>query len=181
MHTTNRAHDWREQVLCDVNVTTLFDLVIMMIKILTWWCSTYCMICAIDILIMYAFHFVEYFIVCTHERLNSWQFVCVCVGCGYPPTVSRAITTQWYTNVGDTIYYTCDSGYNVHGTASITCQSPDIWTAPPTCTGNTHIALIQHIVLIVHAHASTLACTHSRMHTSHNVCMSGCDCSEYRN
>ena len=41
------------------------------------------------------------------------------------------------TKVGDTAMYSCDGGYELRGSSTLTCHSNGNWSGPPpTCEGN---------------------------------------------
>ncbi|XP_078690636.1 CUB and sushi domain-containing protein 3-like isoform X2 [Branchiostoma floridae x Branchiostoma belcheri] len=60
--------------------------------------------------------------------------------CDDPGTPSHASSVATGFSAGDTVTYTCDPGYTMHGTATITCLTGDnrVWSdAPPTCIAST--------------------------------------------
>jgi len=64
--------------------------------------------------------------------------------CGQAPVVqnySSIITTG--TTVGDTVRYRCQTGFDLFGSGTITCQSNRRWSTPPTCTSMSNILLAQ--------------------------------------
>jgi hypothetical protein len=59
--------------------------------------------------------------------------------CSDPPTISngaRTWTAGEPAQVGTTVDYTCDSGYELDGATVITCDINGNWTSPPTCSGS---------------------------------------------
>lgn len=59
---------------------------------------------------------------------------CVVLDCGVPPAVVNGSLTFGVTTFGATAGYTCNSGFNRIGSASVTCSATGAWTAPPTCS-----------------------------------------------
>ncbi|XP_078690639.1 CUB and sushi domain-containing protein 1-like isoform X5 [Branchiostoma floridae x Branchiostoma belcheri] len=60
--------------------------------------------------------------------------------CDDPGTPSHASSVATGFSAGDSVTYTCDPGYTMHGTATITCLTGDnrVWSdAPPTCVAST--------------------------------------------
>ncbi|KAL5010241.1 hypothetical protein ScPMuIL_012546 [Solemya velum] len=59
---------------------------------------------------------------------------CTIKSCGEPPSVNNAGRTSDLGSYGDTVTYTCNTGYN-GGPAQATCQNTGQWTKPAlTCT-----------------------------------------------
>ena len=58
-------------------------------------------------------------------------------GCMPPPTISHGQAIRYYTQdppaPGSYVVYECDTGYQIQGTPSITCQSDYTWTPAPRC------------------------------------------------
>ncbi|XP_074650211.1 complement decay-accelerating factor-like [Tubulanus polymorphus] len=56
--------------------------------------------------------------------------------CGQPPTVDYSTVKTTGSLFGDTATYTCNTGYTLSGSPSITCESTGAWTSPhPICNG----------------------------------------------
>jgi len=59
------------------------------------------------------------------------------ISCGDLPEVSNtnsSATTSTGIRYGDTVTYTCVTGYEITSTSdTITCQSNRRWSTPPTC------------------------------------------------
>ena len=72
--------------------------------------------------------------------MKQIYFVTAQVTCPRPvaPTNGRIVTstTSQIYQVGSTARFTCNLGYTLSGSASITCQTGGTWSSPyPTCTG----------------------------------------------
>lgn len=60
---------------------------------------------------------------------------CDPVSCGNPPAVANAtVSPTGAGSYNSTASYTCNSGYMLSGTATITCQLSGSWTSRPSCT-----------------------------------------------
>ena len=59
------------------------------------------------------------------------------VPCGNPPTVTNSGRTSTGTTFGETTTYTCNTGYQRSGSATITCLASGSWSTAPVCTGKT--------------------------------------------
>ena len=57
------------------------------------------------------------------------------VSCGVPPS-PPFMGLQEFTGIqhGDTVIYTCQPGYHLHGAKTLKCDSTGEWGQPPTCT-----------------------------------------------
>ena len=56
------------------------------------------------------------------------------VSCGSPPSIDNGSPgTPTSTIFGGTVTYSCDTGYTLSGSATITCQASG-WETPPVCT-----------------------------------------------
>ena len=60
------------------------------------------------------------------------------VSCGNPPTVTNSIRTSTGTTFGAMVTYTCNTGYQRSGSATITCPASGSWSTAPVCRGKTH-------------------------------------------
>ena len=61
------------------------------------------------------------------------------VSCGYPPSISNGFRgTPTHTTYGGTVTYSCDTGYQMSGSATVTCQASGSWSTRPSCTGTLH-------------------------------------------
>ena len=59
-------------------------------------------------------------------------------GCPALPTIENGAVTETGRNTGDTATYTCNTGYQLVGQPTRTCQANGLWSSsPPICTGNT--------------------------------------------
>ena len=58
------------------------------------------------------------------------------VSCGNPPPVDNGLRTFRGTLYQDTATYSCNSGYLLSGSATVTCQASGSWSTRPTCFGN---------------------------------------------
>ncbi|XP_064386406.1 uncharacterized protein LOC135334956 isoform X2 [Halichondria panicea] len=72
---------------------------------------------------------------CQSNRMWSGSsLICNPVSCGSPPTVpNRVITSSTGTTFGETTIYTCSTGYQRLGPATISCQASGSWSAAPVC------------------------------------------------
>ncbi len=53
--------------------------------------------------------------------------------CGDPPTIPNGSRTFTGTTFGETATYTCDNGYQLSGSSTVTCQASGSWSPAPTC------------------------------------------------
>ena len=59
------------------------------------------------------------------------------VSCGYPPSISNGFRgTPTRTTFGGTVTYSCNTGYQLSGSATVTCQASGSWSTRPSCTGS---------------------------------------------
>jgi len=60
------------------------------------------------------------------------------ISCGNTPVVQKtnpSATTSTGIRYGDTVTYTCITGYEITSSSdTITCQSNRRWSTPPTCS-----------------------------------------------
>ena len=72
-------------------------------------------------------------------RFKSTFYYFPSVTCGSPANVPLSSSTNNGVNVGDTVTYTCDTGYAISGqmsnTSMATCGANGVWTIIPTCLG----------------------------------------------
>ncbi len=75
--------------------------------------------------------------------LFNWpDFMCVslytsaAVPCGDPPTIPNGSRTFTVTTFGGTATYTCNTGYQLSGSSTVTCQASGSWSTVPTCRKN---------------------------------------------
>ena len=59
------------------------------------------------------------------------------VSCGNPPTVTNSGRTSTGTTFGETTAYTCNTGYQRSGSATISCLASGSWSTAPVCRGKT--------------------------------------------
>ena len=59
------------------------------------------------------------------------------VPCGNPPTVTNSGRTSTGTTFGEITAYTCNTGYQRSGSATISCLASGSWSTAPVCTGKT--------------------------------------------
>ena len=58
------------------------------------------------------------------------------LSCGFPPSIPNGFPgTPNSTTFGGRVTYSCNSGYILSGSATITCQASGSWEAPPRCIG----------------------------------------------
>ncbi len=56
------------------------------------------------------------------------------VSCGNPPNVGNAMmSSPTRVTFGGTATYTCNTGYQLSGSATVTCQVTGSWNTPPSC------------------------------------------------
>ncbi|XP_064386127.1 sushi, von Willebrand factor type A, EGF and pentraxin domain-containing protein 1-like isoform X2 [Halichondria panicea] len=72
---------------------------------------------------------------CQSDRMWSGvTLTCNPVPCGNPPTVINSGRTFTGTTFGAMATYSCNTGYQRSGSATITCQANGSWSAAPVCT-----------------------------------------------
>lgn len=58
------------------------------------------------------------------------------VDCGPPPGITNGSPgTPTKTTFGGTVTYSCSSGYQLSGSAPVTCMASGSWSTRPTCVG----------------------------------------------
>ncbi len=57
----------------------------------------------------------------------------VAIPCGDPPTIPNGFRTFMATTFGYTATYTCNTGYQLSGSSTVTCQASGSWSTIPTC------------------------------------------------
>ncbi|XP_047361548.1 sushi, von Willebrand factor type A, EGF and pentraxin domain-containing protein 1-like isoform X4 [Vespa velutina] len=68
---------------------------------------------------------------------------CLKVKCGFPGYFPRGYIRGWSYFFGDEIYYSCISGYELHGSIRRVCKSNGKWSgSPPLCIGVTCKSLL---------------------------------------
>ena len=66
---------------------------------------------------------------------NLWCSTAV-VDCGLPPSISDGTSgTPSSTTFGGTVTYSCNNGYILSGSATVSCLASGIWDTTPECTG----------------------------------------------
>ena len=78
--------------------------------------------------------------VATYHEACTYMPLCLyyntTIGCGPPHSVTNGTPgTPTSTTFGGIVTYTCDSGYSLSGSATVTCMSGGSWGTRPTCTG----------------------------------------------
>ncbi|XP_064386504.1 sushi, von Willebrand factor type A, EGF and pentraxin domain-containing protein 1-like [Halichondria panicea] len=73
---------------------------------------------------------------CQSTRMWSGSsLICNPVSCGSPPTITNGMMiSSTGTTFGETATYTCSTGYQRSGSATITCQASGSWSTAPVCT-----------------------------------------------
>ena len=70
--------------------------------------------------------------------MNRWIIThyTIAVSCGSPPFISNGSPgTPTRTTFGGTATYTCDTGYQRSGSATVTCEASGSWSVRPSCNG----------------------------------------------
>ncbi|XP_064388223.1 sushi, von Willebrand factor type A, EGF and pentraxin domain-containing protein 1-like, partial [Halichondria panicea] len=77
----------------------------------------------------------------TCQANGSWTArpSCSPISCGNPPTIPNGSRTFTGTTFGDTAIYTCNTGYQLSGAATMICQASGSWSTAPTCPHNNSI------------------------------------------
>ncbi|XP_064387707.1 CUB and sushi domain-containing protein 1-like isoform X3 [Halichondria panicea] len=73
----------------------------------------------------------------TCQASGSWSTASTCslrVPCGDPPTIPNGFKTFTGTTFGETATYTCNTGYQLLGSSTVTCQASGSWSTAPTCS-----------------------------------------------
>ena len=61
------------------------------------------------------------------------------VNCGPPPSIPNGSPgTPTRTTYGGTVAYSCNHGYELSGSATVTCLASGSWSTRPTCIGTKH-------------------------------------------
>lgn len=65
------------------------------------------------------------------------KFTHAAVDCGPAPAVTNGVSLfiSGTTTLNSRVNYTCESGYLLSGSLTVTCQSIGTWNLPPTCQG----------------------------------------------
>ena len=75
---------------------------------------------------------------CMMDELFETLIFLQVVSCGNPPIIiSGMMTSSTGTTFGAMATYTCNTGYQRSGSATITCQASGSWSTAPVCTGKT--------------------------------------------
>ncbi len=74
------------------------------------------------------------------DELNQVQyFLCLKIlvaSCGSLPSISDGLPgTPTRTTFGGTVTYSCNTGYILSGSVTVTCQASGSWSTRPTCEG----------------------------------------------
>ena len=65
------------------------------------------------------------------------------IDCGTPPTITNGSPgTPTSTTFRGTVIYSCDNGYTLSGSATVTCLASGSWSTTPTCIGNPESLLV---------------------------------------
>ncbi|XP_064387701.1 sushi, von Willebrand factor type A, EGF and pentraxin domain-containing protein 1-like isoform X3 [Halichondria panicea] len=73
------------------------------------------------------------------QASGSWSIIPSCNvapqpgSCDNPPTIPNGFRTFVGTSFGESAFYTCNSGYQRSGSATVTCQASGSWSTRPTC------------------------------------------------
>ncbi len=74
-------------------------------------------------------------IICMHACNKLYKYHIAAV-CGSPPSISNGSTgTPTSVIQGGTVIYSCNSGYQLSGSATAVCQDSGNWSPRPTCLG----------------------------------------------
>ncbi len=64
------------------------------------------------------------------------------MNCNSPPSIPNGShRTPTRTTVGGTVTYTCNTGYQRSGSATVTCQASGSWSTRPICHGTAYLTL----------------------------------------
>ncbi len=55
--------------------------------------------------------------------------------CDNPPTIPNGSRAFVGTAFGESAFYICNSGYQLSGSSTVTCQADGSWSTVPTCKG----------------------------------------------
>ena len=57
--------------------------------------------------------------------------------CGNPPDIDNGmVVSSTGTTFGETATYSCSTGYQLLGSATVTCQDTGSWSTLPSCIGS---------------------------------------------
>ncbi len=68
----------------------------------------------------------------------SYQYILLkytVISCGNPPNIANGMVSSTGTTFGETATYSCNTGYQRSGSATVTCQDTGSWSTRPSCTG----------------------------------------------
>ena len=70
----------------------------------------------------------------------------IVVDCGSPPNITNGSPgTPDMTTFGGNVTYNCDNGYDLSGTATVSCLSSGSWSTRPNCTGNLESSVVDDV------------------------------------
>ena len=80
--------------------------------------------------------------------------VSTAVSCGSPPSISNGSPgTPTSTTFGGTVTYSCVTGYQLSGVATVSCESDGNWKTIPSCLG-----MAWHIILFQNHNSTIIYC-----------------------
>ena len=81
---------------------------------------------------------------------------CIAVSCGDPPNIPNGSRTFTGTTYGDMAPYTCNTGYQLSGSATVLCLASGNWDTLSTCLG---IIIINNVCNKIYL-SKIIACSH---------------------
>ena len=69
-----------------------------------------------------------------HSVLLTQHLILTVISCSPPPSISSGFPgTPTNTTFGGTVTYSCDPGYRLSGSATVTCEASGSWSTLPSC------------------------------------------------